>query len=488
MSTETAERTVVDGVEKRLFIGGEWRDASGGGTLAVEDPSTAEPLAEVADATPNDALAALGAATEAQAEWKNYPPRERGEILRRAFEKIVERTDELALLMTLEMGKSVKESKAEVAYAAEFFRWFSEEAARIEGRYAVPPAGAGRMLTMKQPVGPCILITPWNFPMAMGTRKIGPAVAAGCTMVVKPASQTPLSMLALAQILEESGLPGGVLNVVTSSSSGSVMAPLISDPRARKLSFTGSTEVGRKLIEQSAEQILRVSMELGGNAPFIVFDDADVDAAVEGAIVAKMRNVGEACTAANRFHVADSVSDEFAEKLARRMEGMRVGRGTEEGVEVGPLIDDTQRQKVNDLVEDALNKGAKALVGAEKMEGAGYFYRPTVLDDVPRDATLLKEEIFGPVAPVASFGSEEEAIAAANDTEFGLVAYVFTRDLKRALRVCEGLETGMVGLNQGMVSNASAPFGGIKQSGFGREGGREGIEEYLETKYVAINF
>jgi succinate-semialdehyde dehydrogenase/glutarate-semialdehyde dehydrogenase len=488
MTTETAERTVVDGVEKRLFIGGEWRDASGGGTLAVEDPSTAEPLAEVADATPDDALAALGAASEAQAEWKNYPPRERGEILRRAFEKIVGRADELALLMTLEMGKAVAESKAEIAYAAEFFRWFSEEAARIEGRYSVPPAGTGRMLTMKQPVGPCILITPWNFPMAMGTRKIGPAVAAGCTMVVKPAGQTPLSMLALAQILEESGLPGGVLNVITSSSSGSVMGPLISDPRARKLSFTGSTEVGRKLIEQSAEQILRVSMELGGNAPFIVFDDADVDAAVEGAIVAKMRNVGEACTAANRFHVADNVSDEFAEKLARRMGGMRVGRGTEEGVEVGPLIDGDQRDKVQSLVEDALGKGAKALVGGEKMEGSGYFYRPTVLEDVPQDATLLKEEIFGPVAPVTSFGSEEEAIAAANDTEYGLVAYVFTRDLKRALRVCEGLETGMVGLNQGMVSNAAAPFGGIKASGFGREGGHEGIEEYLETKYVAINF
>ncbi|HKH77047.1 MAG TPA: NAD-dependent succinate-semialdehyde dehydrogenase [Rubrobacteraceae bacterium] len=488
MTTETAERTVVDGVEKRLYIGGEWRDATGGETLAVEDPSTAEALCEVADATPDDALAALGAATEAQAEWKNTAPRERGEILRRAFEKIVERTDELALLMTLEMGKSVKESKAEIAYAAEFFRWFSEEAVRIEGRYAVPPAGTGRMLTMKQPVGPCILITPWNFPMAMGTRKIGPAVAAGCTMVVKPAKQTPLSMLALAQILEESGLPGGVVNVITSSSSGSVMGPLISDPRARKLSFTGSTEVGRKLIEQSAEQILRVSMELGGNAPFIVFDDADVDAAVEGALVAKMRNVGEACTAANRFHVSDSVSGEFAEKLAKRMEAMKVGRGTEEGVEVGPLIDGDQRDKVQSLVEDALGKGAKALVGAEKMEGAGYFYRPTVLDDVPQDATLLKEEIFGPVAPVASFGSEEEAIAAANDTEYGLVAYVFTRDLKRALRVSEGLETGMVGLNQGMVSNASAPFGGIKASGFGREGGHEGIEEYLETKYVAINF
>ena len=487
MSIATSEQTVVDSVNKQLYIGGEWRDASGGGTLPVEDPSTAEALCEVADATPEDAVSALDAASEAQAEWAKHPPRERAEILRRAFQKMVERTDELALLMTLEMGKTTRESKAEIAYAAEFFRWFSEEAVRIEGRYAVPPAGAGRMLTIKQPVGPCILITPWNFPMAMGTRKIGPAVAAGCTMIVKPAQQTPLSMLALAQILEESGLPDGVLNVVTSSSSGSVMAPLISDPRARKLSFTGSTEVGRKLIEQSAEQILRVSMELGGNAPFLVFEDADVDAAVEGALVAKMRNIGEACTAANRFHVSEPVAGEFAEKLASRMEAMRVGRGTEEGVEVGPLIDGTQREKVQGLVEDALGKGAKALVGAEKVDGPGYFYRPTVLDDVPQDATLLKEEIFGPVAPVASFGSEEDAVAAANDTEYGLVAYVYTNDLKRALRVCEGLQTGMVGLNQGMVSNASAPFGGIKHSGFGREGGKEGIEEYLETKYVAIN-
>jgi succinate-semialdehyde dehydrogenase/glutarate-semialdehyde dehydrogenase len=483
-----SERSVVDAVEKCLYIAGEWRDATGGNTLPVEDPSNGKVLAEVADATPDDALAALAAAHEKQAEWKTSAPRERGEILRRAFEKMTERADELALLMTLEMGKSLKESKAEIAYAAEFLRWFSEEAARIEGRYAVPPTGAGRMLTVKQPVGPCILITPWNFPMAMGTRKVGPAVAAGCTMVVKPAKQTPLCMLALAQILEESGLPGGVLNVVTSSSSGSVMAPLISDPRARKLSFTGSTEVGRKLIEQSAEQILRVSMELGGNAPFLIFDDADVDAAVEGALVAKMRNIGEACTAANRFHVADSVAGEFAEKLAMRMEAMKVGRGTEEDTEVGPLIDGDQRDKVQSLVDDALGKGAKALVGGERMEGAGYFYRPTVLDQVPQDAMLLKEEIFGPVAPVASFGSEEEAIAAANDTEYGLVAYVFTRDLKRALRVCEGLETGMVGLNQGIVSNASAPFGGIKHSGFGREGGVEGIGEYLETKYIAINY
>jgi len=487
MSTATSEQMVVDGVNKQLFIGGEWRNASGGGTLFVEDPSTAEALCEVADATPDDALAALGAATEAQVGWKAHPPRERGEILRRAFERLVERTEELALLMTLEMGKTVAESKAEIAYAAEFFRWFSEEAVRIEGRYAIPPAGAGRMLTMKQPVGPCILITPWNFPMAMGTRKIGPAIAAGCTMVVKPAKQTPLCVLALAEILEESGLPGGVLNVVTSSSSGSVMAPLISDPRSRKLSFTGSTEVGRKLIEQSAEQILRVSMELGGNAPFLVFEDADVDAAVEGALIAKMRNIGEACTAANRFHVAGGVADEFAEKLASRMDTMKVGRGTEEDVQVGPLIDGDQREKVSELVEDALGKGARALVGAEKIEGSGYFYRPTVLDGVTQDANLLKEEIFGPVAPVASFGSEEDALAAANDTEYGLVAYVYTSDLKRALRVCERLETGMVGLNQGMVSNASAPFGGIKQSGFGREGGAEGIEEYLETKYVAMN-
>ena len=487
MSIITSEHTVGDGVNKQLYTGGEWRDASGGDTLAVEDPSTEEALCEVADATPEDAVAALDAASGVQNEWKEHPPRERGEILRRAFETIVERTDELALLMTLEMGKPLAESKAEIAYAAEFFRWFSEEAVRIEGTYSVAANGSGRVLTMKQPVGPCILITPWNFPMAMGTRKIGPAVAAGCTMVIKPAKQTPLCMLALAQILEESGLPGGVLNVVTSSSSGSVMEPLIRDPRARKLSFTGSTEVGRKLIEQSAQQILRVSMELGGNAPFLIFDDADLDDAVEGALVAKMRNIGEACTAANRFHVADEVAGEFAGKLASRMDALKVGRGTEEGVQVGPLIDGDQRAKVSELVEDALGKGAKALVGAEKMEGAGYFYRPTVLNDVSQDANLLKEEIFGPVAPVASFGSEEEAIAAANDTEYGLVAYVFTRDLKRALRVCEGLETGMVGLNQGMVSNASAPFGGIKHSGFGREGGAEGIEEYLETKYVAIN-
>jgi succinate-semialdehyde dehydrogenase / glutarate-semialdehyde dehydrogenase len=481
------EQKVVEAVGKQLYIGGKWRDGSEGGSLEVEDPATGEVVTEVADGTPDDAVAALAAAADAQAEWQSTPPRERGEILRRAWELIEERKSDLALLMTLEMGKSLKESEAEITYAGEFFRWFAEEAVRIEGRYAVAPNGAGRLLTMKQPVGPCILITPWNFPLAMGTRKIGPAVAAGCTMVMKPAKQTPLSMLALAGILEEVGLPGGVLNVITSSSSGSVMEPLIKDPRARKLSFTGSTEVGRKLIEQSAGQILKVSMELGGNAPFLVFDDADVDDAVEGAVIAKMRNIGEACTAANRFHVADGVASEFAEKLASKLGEMKVGRGTEEDVEVGPLIDGDQREKVSELVEDAKSKGAKVLVGGSARDGAGYFFDPTVLSDVPPEAELLREEIFGPVAPVASFESEQDAIDAANNTEYGLVAYVYTRDVKRALRVCEGLETGMVGLNQGLVSNPAAPFGGVKQSGFGREGGREGIEEYLETKYVAVN-
>jgi succinate-semialdehyde dehydrogenase/glutarate-semialdehyde dehydrogenase len=488
MSTATQEeQSVVEGVPSKLYIAGEWRDGSEGKTLPVEDPSTQEVIAEVADATREDALAALAAAHEKQAEWQHTPPRDRGEILRRAFELITERADDLALLMTLEMGKSLKESKAEITYGAEFFRWFSEEAVRISGRYEVAPNGAGRVLVMRQPVGPCVLITPWNFPLAMGTRKIGPAIAAGCTMVMKPAKQTPLSMLALAQILEEAGLPGGVLNVITASSSGSIMEPLIKDPRTRKLSFTGSTEVGRKLVEQASEQLLRVSMELGGNAPFLVFDDADLDAAVEGAVIAKMRNVGEACTAANRFHVADSVAQEFAERLGDKIGSMKIGRGTEPDTEVGPLIDDDQRGKVSQLVEDATQKGAKVLVGGHQVDGQGYFYEPTVLTDVPPEADLLEEEIFGPVAPVASFESEEDAIKAANNTEYGLVAYVFTRDIKRALRVCEGLETGMVGLNQGMVSNASAPFGGVKHSGFGREGGREGINEYLETKYVAVN-
>jgi succinate-semialdehyde dehydrogenase/glutarate-semialdehyde dehydrogenase len=481
------EKSVVDSVKTQLFIGGEWRDASGGATLDVEDPSTGEPLASVADATPEDAKAALDACCAVQAEWAAHPPRERGEILRRSFEALTARADDLALLMTLEMGKPLAESKAEITYAAEFFRWFAEEAVRIEGRFASAPNGVGRLITMKQPVGPCYAITPWNFPMAMGTRKIGPAIAAGCTMVMKPAQQTPLSMLALGQILEEAGLPAGVVNIVTSSSSSDVSKPIINDPRLRKLTFTGSTEVGRMLVEQSAPGLLRTSMELGGNAPFIVFPDADVDAAVEGALIAKMRNIGEACTAANRFHVAGKVADEFTTKLAEKLGQMKVGRGTEEDVKVGPLIDGTQRDKVDELVQDASGKGAEILVGGQKGDGAGYFYEPTVLANVTGEARLLQEEIFGPVAPVASFESEQDAIDAANNTVYGLVAYVYTRDIKRALRVCEGLETGMVGLNQGMVSNPAAEFGGVKWSGVGREGGYQGIEEYLETKYVAVN-
>jgi succinate-semialdehyde dehydrogenase/glutarate-semialdehyde dehydrogenase len=482
----TQEQSIVESVPRRLFIGGEWRDSSNGETLGVEDPSTGETIAEIADATPDDAKAALDACCAVQEEWAAHPPRERGEILRRAFQAMTERADELAVLMTLEMGKPVAESKAEITYAGEFFRWFAEEAVRIEGRFGTAPNGVGRLITMKQPVGPCYAITPWNFPTAMGTRKIGPAIAAGCTMVIKPAQQTPLSMLALAQILEEAGLPAGVLNVVTSSSSSDVSKPIISDPRLRKLTFTGSTEVGKMLVEQSAPNLLRTSMELGGNAPFLVFADADVDAAVEGAVIAKMRNIGEACTAANRFHVADKVADEFAEKLAAKLRDMKVGRGTEEDVKVGPLIDDDQRSKVAELVDDATGKGAEVLVGGSKRDGAGYFYDPTVLTNISGDAKLLKEEIFGPVAPVVGFDDEDAAIAAANDTEYGLVAYVYTSDLKRAFRVCERLQTGMVGLNQGMVSNAAAPFGGVKQSGFGREGGREGIDEYLAIKYVAM--
>jgi succinate-semialdehyde dehydrogenase/glutarate-semialdehyde dehydrogenase len=480
------EQRILEQVPGQLYIGGEWRDGAKG-TLSVEDPSTGEPLCDVADASADDARAALDAAVQAGPDFAHHPPRERGEILRRAFEMIIERQDDLALLMTLEMGKPIKESKAEIVYAADFLRWFSEQAVRIEGRYASAPNGAGRLLTMQQPVGPCLLITPWNFPLAMGTRKVGPAIAAGCTMVVKPAQQTPLSMLMLAKILEEAGLPGGVLNLVTASSSSETMGPLIKDDRLRKLSFTGSTEVGRSLMEQASQNLLRLSMELGGNAPFIVFEDADIDDAVEGAVIAKMRNIGEACTAANRFHVADSVADEFAEKLAAKLGAMKVGRGTEDGVEVGPLIDDKQRGKVAELVEDAVGHGARVLAGGHALDGPGYFYEPTVLTDVPGDARLLREEIFGPVAPVKGFADEDEALAAANDTEFGLVAYVYTSDVKRALRVAEGLETGMVGLNQGIVSNAAAPFGGIKQSGFGREGGPEGIKEYLETKYVAVN-
>jgi succinate-semialdehyde dehydrogenase/glutarate-semialdehyde dehydrogenase len=477
----------LDRVPTNLYIGGAWRPATGGGTLPVEDPATGQTLVEVADATPEDALAALAAAADAQTSWASTPPRERGEILRRAYELLLERADDLALLMTLEMGKAVSESRAELTYAAEFLRWFSEEAVRIHGRYMTNTTGVGRILTMCQPVGPCVFVTPWNFPTAMGTRKIAPAIAAGCTMVVKPAQQTPLSMLALAGLLEEAGLPGGVLNVITAHHSGAVVEPLLKDPRTRKLSFTGSTEVGRTLIAQSAEQILRVSMELGGNAPFLVFEDADLDAAVEGALIAKLRNVGEACTAANRFHVHESIAPEFARRMADHMRSLKVGRGTEPEVDVGPLIDDRQRGIVEELVGDALAGGAKLLCGGEPVPGPGYFYAPTVLADVPAQARVLREEIFGPVAAIATFSTEPEAIEAANATEYGLVAYLYTRDLSRTFRVSEAIEAGMIGVNQGIVSNPAAPFGGVKQSGFGREGGFEGIDEYLEVKYVALS-
>ncbi len=486
MTTDSHEQTVLDAVPKELFIGGEWRPAASGKTFAVEDPATGESLCEVADGDATDALAALDSAVNAQEAWAARPPRERGEILRRTYELLTERADDLALLMTLEMGKPVDDSRGEIGYAAEFFRWFSEEAPRVDGRYTIDPAGRGRLLVLRQAVGPCLLITPWNFPTAMGTRKIGPAVAAGCTMVIKPAALTPLSMLALTQILTEAGLPPGVLNIVTTTSAGATTGPVIEDARLRKLSFTGSTEVGRQLISAAAPNVLRVSMELGGNAPFLVFEDADLDAAVDGAVLAKMRNIGEACTAANRFHVHESVGDEFAARLAERLRGMRVGRGTEPGVQVGPLVEAKAREKVIELVDDARERGAKPLVGGEPLGGAGYFYAPTVLGDVPSDARVLREEIFGPVAPITTFMTDDEAIRDANDTSYGLVSYAYTRDLDRAFRVIEGLESGMVGLNRGLVSNPAGPFGGVKQSGFGREGGHEGINEYLEVKYVAM--
>jgi succinate-semialdehyde dehydrogenase/glutarate-semialdehyde dehydrogenase len=482
----SAERisAVLGAVPKGLLIGGKWIDTEN--TVPVEDPATGEVIAEVADASPAQGIEALDAAAAAAAEWAATDPRARGEILRRAFELLTERSEDIALLMTLEMGKPLAEARGEVTYGAEFFRWFSEEAVRIAGRYSIAPSGGTRLLTMKQPVGPVYAITPWNFPLAMGTRKIGPALAAGCTVVIKPAAQTPLTTLALAAVLIEAGLPDGVLNVITTSRSGAVSGPIIADPRLRKLTFTGSTSVGQKLIEQSAKQVLKVSMELGGNAPFLVFGDADLDKAVDGAMLAKMRNIGEACTAANRFIVHESVATEFARKLAERMGAMTIGKGIDDGVTVGPLVDSAAVDKVTELVADAVGKGATVLTGGEAIAGPGHFYPPTVLTGVPTTANVFREEIFGPVAPIITFGSDQDGIDKANDTEFGLVAYAFTENLTRALTVAEKLETGMVGINQGIVSNPAAPFGGVKASGLGREGGTEGIDEYLETKYVGI--
>ncbi len=476
--------SVVSAVPTGLRIGGRWVDTDA--TVKVEDPSTGEVLAAVADASPAEAIAALDAAVAAGPAWAATDPRERGEILRRAFELLHARADDFALLMTLEMGKPLAEARGEVTYGAEFFRWFSEEAVRIAGRYSVAPSGGTRLLTMKQPVGPVYAITPWNFPLAMGTRKIGPALAAGCTVVVKPAAQTPLTTLALMQVLIEAGVPDGVVNVITSSHAGAVSEPIISDPRLRKLTFTGSTEVGRTLIAQSAQRVLKVSMELGGNAPFLVFADADLDRAVDGAMLAKMRNIGEACTAANRFIVHESVAPEFGERLAQRMGALTIGRGIDDGVQVGPLVDAAAVAKVTELVDDAVSSGGRVLTGSGALDGPGYFYSPMVLAEVPPTARMFAEEIFGPVAPITTFASDDEAILLANDTEFGLVSYAFTRDLSRAVTVAERLESGMVGINQGIVSNPAAPFGGIKASGLGREGGPEGIDEYLETKYVGL--
>jgi succinate-semialdehyde dehydrogenase/glutarate-semialdehyde dehydrogenase len=486
MTTATQESDLLGRVADGLFIGGEWVAAEGGKTFEVRDPSTGEVIKSIADASPADGIRALDAAVAAQDAWAATAPRERGEILRRAFDRLMERREDFALLMTLEMGKPLAEARGEVNYGGEFLRWFSEEAVRITGRYGWNPEGTGRIVVAQRPVGPSYFITPWNFPLAMATRKIAPALAAGCTVVVKPAALTPLTTIAFVQLLEEVGLPKGVVNVVTTTSSSKVSGPIIADPRLRKLSFTGSTEVGRKLIEQSAQGILRTSMELGGNAPFVVFEDADLDKAVEGAIVAKFRNIGQACTAANRFIVHESVAAEFAKRVTERVQGMRVGRGTEEGVHIGPLIDDDAVASTHELVEDAVAKGATVLAGGSPIDGDGSFYAPTVLGDVGSDARLLREEIFGPVLGITTFAAEDEAVRLANSTEYGLISYVFTQDLARGHRMIDRLDTGMMGLNTGLVSNAAAPFGGVKQSGIGREGGFEGIHEFLDTKYTLI--
>jgi succinate-semialdehyde dehydrogenase/glutarate-semialdehyde dehydrogenase len=469
-----------------LFIGGQWRESNTGARFEVHDPADDSVITDVADGDTHDAMAALDAAVAVQSDWAATPPRERGEILRRSFEAIMDKADDFAELISLEMGKTLAEAKGEVTYGAEFLRWFSEEAVRIHGRWMQAPAGGSRLLTIRKPVGPCLFLTPWNFPLAMGTRKIGPAVAAGCTMIVKPAELTPLTMLALADVLTEAGLPAGVLNIVTTSNSKELSKTLMADERLRKVSFTGSTPVGKVLVRQSADELQRLSMELGGNAPFIVFEDADVEAAVDGAMIAKMRNMGEACTAANRFLVHESVAGEFAELLGRRMGAMKTGRGQTSGTDVGPLINADAVEAVGRLVTDAVEAGAELVTGGEAPEGPGHFYAPTVLLDVPAGARIVRAEIFGPVAPITTFGSDDEAIELANATEYGLASYVYTRDLARTVKVAEALQFGMVGMNTGLLSNPAAPFGGVKASGFGREGGFEGIEEYLDTTYVAI--
>ncbi|CCH80222.1 putative succinate-semialdehyde dehydrogenase I,NADP-dependent (or putative aldehyde dehydrogenase) [Nostocoides japonicum T1-X7] len=479
-------RELIRSVPTGLYIDGEWVDAESAVRCDVVNPATEEVIASIADGGPQDARRAIAAAARVQDSWARTAPRERSEILRRAYELMMARQADLAAIITAEMGKPLAEATGEVAYAAEFFRWFSEEAVRIGGDATLSGDGKTRIIVTKQPVGPCVLITPWNFPLAMGTRKIGPAIAAGCTMVFKPAHLTPLSSLALVAILQEAGLPGGVLNVVCSSDPGSVVEPWMSSGLARKISFTGSTAVGVRLLAQASDHVMRSSMELGGNAPFIVFDDADLDGAVEGAMVAKLRNMGEACTAANRMFVQRGVAEEFVRRLASRMDGLVVGDGSEQGTQVGPLIEPKALAKVQSLVSDAVDRGARLVCGGSAPDRRGYFYQPTVLTDVDPSSELMSQEIFGPVAPVIPFDDEEDVIALANSTEWGLVGYVFTKDVDRAFRMQESIEVGMLGLNTGLVSNPAAPFGGIKESGLGREGGRTGIEEFLEQRYLAM--
>jgi succinate-semialdehyde dehydrogenase/glutarate-semialdehyde dehydrogenase len=471
-----------------LYIGGKWRKSSDNQRFDVIDPATEKTVASVASASVEDARAAVDAASAAMQGWAAKKPRERAEVLRKAFELIIRDTERFAKLMTIENGKALPDSRAEVAYAAEFFRWYAEEAVRNIGEVSRAPSSGARIFVQHKPAGVAVLVTPWNFPAAMATRKIGPALAAGCSVVLKPASETPLTMLALMPVMEEAGVPPGVINVVPSRRSGPVVDAMLKDPRVRVVSFTGSTEVGRKLLHAAADNVVKPAMELGGNAPFIVFDDADVDAAIDGAMIAKMRNMGEACTAANRFYVHEKVHDEFAKKLTARMQALKVGNGLDDGVMLGPLVNADTREKVKALVEDAVNKGASVLTGGKATEGPGYFYPATVLDKVPDSAHLLREEIFGPVAALQSFSSEDEVIRRANDTEYGLVAYVYTRDLGRGMRVSERLEFGMIGLNRGLVSDPAAPFGGMKQSGIGREGAHEGLMEFLETQYVSMTW
>jgi len=481
-----SEKDILATIPTQLYIGGAWVDAENGNTLTVSDPATGEHLATIANASESDAKKAMDAAASVQEEWGNSSPRLRGEILRKAWELLMERRDDFALLMTMEMGKPFAEAQGEVTYGGEFLRWFAEEAVRINGRYGPNPEGTGTMIVSKRPVGPSFLITPWNFPLAMATRKIAPAIAAGCTTIIKPAELTPLTTLMFAALLEEAGVPKGVVNVITTSRSRDVSPVVIQDSRLRKISFTGSTQVGKVLLKQAADNVLRTSMELGGNAPFIVFDDADVDKAVDGVMIAKFRNIGQACTAANRVFVQKGVAAEFSKKVAERVAAMKIGRGTEEGVTIGPLIDEKAVESSQAFVDDAVALGATVLTGGQRVDGAGTFFQPTVIANVHADTRFMCEEIFGPVLGVIEFDTEDDVIRMANDTEYGLISYAFTNDLQRGQRLIAKLETGMMGLNTGLVSNAAGPFGGVKQSGVGREGSSEGIEEYLTTKYTFI--